>query len=911
MKRILLTMILAAMTVCSLWAQNGGKAGNRGFKHPGCIVSQDEIDRTKARIAAGDSVATNAFKYLKESKYAQIGYSTYAVETIVRGGDSGQNYMVAARGACAAWEQGILWRLTGNDKYAESAVAILNSWAKTCKWVTGDSNYALAAGIYGYEFANAGELLRDYEGWSEEDFAEFQNWMRKVWYTPAIGFLRGRNGTWENSGKWWQAPGHYWSNWGLCNALCVMSIGVLCDDVFIYNQGLSFYKYDQCGTFKDQTPEEVAAGDGYVWSWGLTEYLGNLVPIVSQTPDSLLSTPWGEMSQMQESGRDQGHTAMALGLAVDICQLGLNQGDDLYAYMDNRLAGGIEHVAAYNAGGVNNLPFVKYIRQSNGFTVADGRGGVMTGDSEASRPSSRPCWDRILAYYGGRKGVTMPYAEMAREQVGIDLGPGYLGETSGGFDHLGFTTLLCRRDKADASQAEVTLIPSMTYDGKTVAHNELGGLVNTFTPNSNSTVAAGTEIVLTASLPEGESDTGQWVWDTGETGNSLTITADSSRIYRVTYTAANGTQSEQCFSIAVRGDVPAEGVSASMTYNDATYNDTTLQVVYGRSVTMTVTADYGWGTYAWNTKTSGNSVTCSKVTQDSTFVCTYTNPGGTQTVTTFLIQMVKGQQYIGIGTDEMQQTASAVAEVGDSITLQMLLPSGVLATRVLWDGGAKGRTYKIDSLATTTAISCQYAFQGDTLHYTFTVYALTEEDSLIPNGNYYIRHVPTDTYLTNPGDGTAPFFSAENTSDMTTQTWYIGHLNQKAQYNLQSMTDSLYLKKDGTLLKYTARPWIFKTAKNCDYWAPADKDGKIYWLTTADGTLDLTTMTSIYGFDYEIIPATETTAIAAIVPSQAPVTEVRYYAPNGQRLSAPQKGITLVQTVRSDGTATTQKILRP
>ena len=54
--------------------------------------------------------------------------------------------------------------------------------------------------------------------------------------TFAVGFLRSRNGTWENTGNQGGIrPGHYWSNWPLCNALAVISIGILCDDVFIYN----------------------------------------------------------------------------------------------------------------------------------------------------------------------------------------------------------------------------------------------------------------------------------------------------------------------------------------------------------------------------------------------------------------------------------------------------------------------------------------------------------------------------------------------------------------------------------------------------------------------------------------------------------------------------------------------------
>lgn len=41
-----------------------------------------------------------------------------------------------------------------------------------------------------------------------------------------------------------------------------MSIGILCDDVFIYNQGLSFFKYDQVGTFTDPRTSDPILNDG-------------------------------------------------------------------------------------------------------------------------------------------------------------------------------------------------------------------------------------------------------------------------------------------------------------------------------------------------------------------------------------------------------------------------------------------------------------------------------------------------------------------------------------------------------------------------------------------------------------------------------------------------------------------------
>ena len=43
------------------------------------------------------------------------------------------------------------------------------AWAKTTKEVIGDSNHALATGLYGYEFAQAAEIVRD-SGFLEEDY---------------------------------------------------------------------------------------------------------------------------------------------------------------------------------------------------------------------------------------------------------------------------------------------------------------------------------------------------------------------------------------------------------------------------------------------------------------------------------------------------------------------------------------------------------------------------------------------------------------------------------------------------------------------------------------------------------------------------------------------------------------------
>ncbi|MBR2185103.1 MAG: alginate lyase family protein [Prevotella sp.] len=560
------------------------QALNRGFIHPGGLHTQADFDRVKAQLAKGNTKVKQAYEILKSAAYAQPSVQTYPVETIIRGGGSGENYMNAARGAAMAYQNALRWKIEDNTECADAAVRILMAWATTTKAIGGDTNYALAAGLYGYAFAQAAELMRDYKGWSSEDFSIFRQWMLTVWYPTSLSFLRSRNGTWENGGKWWQAPGHYWSNWGLCNAICVVSIGVLCDDVFIYNQGMSYFKYDQVGNFvnpptlHDITGHGDADGGKCIHNDGLTEFLGNLV--VTDVESELETGAYGRLGQLNESGRDAGHSAMSLGLAVDMAKIGWNQGDDLFAYMNHRLASGIEYLAA-QAMSIEGLPWTDYMYGTNGYYYSDGRAWLMTVPVLGAQ--MRPYWGTVIGIYEGVKGIKMPFAEKAYEQMGIDGGA--QGSTSGGYDHMGYSVLMNTRDEqlCHEERRPTELSPKMVYSGtiddnlipsldrekerglvsgNTIFHNEMGGLVNTYQVNNNTCPPVGHTLTLMPQLPESEENSGQWRWNTGETTQNITVTTNRSYVYRVTYTNNNGIESQLCFPIAaavkenytIRGD---------------------------------------------------------------------------------------------------------------------------------------------------------------------------------------------------------------------------------------------------------------------------------------------------------------------------------------------------------------------
>jgi len=598
----------------------------RGFRHPGGLHTQADFDRIKQQLADKNTKVVQAYNILKNAAYAQSTAATYPVETIVRGGGSGENYINAARGATIAYQNGLRWKIEGNEACAKHAVEVLMKWAKTTKNISGDSNYALASGLYGYQFAQAAELVRNYEGWKASDFELFQRWMLDVWYPKAIGFLRGRNGTWENADKWWQAPGHYWSNWGLCNALCVISIGVLCDDVNIYNQGMSFIKYDQVGTFKNPRTADPILNDG------LTEFWGNLIVTTSEWDKE--TGAYGKVGQMNESGRDVGHSAMALGLAVDIAHQGWNQGDDLFSYMDHRLAAGIEYVAAQTQS-AEGLPWTNYTYGTSGLYYTDGRCWTMTGPALGAQ--MRPYWGTVIGHYEGVKGVKMPFSEQAYAQMGVDAGG--QGSTSGGYDHMGYSVLMNTRDSiADRTKAPVELQAKMVVNGKTIMHNELGMLTNTFSTTAlkNRGVAPGTVITLSPTLPEGTEDTGNWRWDTGETTRELTITADASYIYRVHYTNVYGVESEQCYSIAVLGDGQPTTLNPII---DGNSSKTDCTVNYGQTVTLTIDAKGGYGEFEWENGAKTSSVTLQNVVRDRTLTACFINQAGKRNYVTFNIKV--------------------------------------------------------------------------------------------------------------------------------------------------------------------------------------------------------------------------------------------------------------------------------
>ncbi|MCW3807513.1 LamG-like jellyroll fold domain-containing protein [Plebeiibacterium marinum] len=707
---------------------------SQGFKHPGLLHTQEDFSRIITQLASNNPAVVAGMTHLRSSEWSQLNVSTWPVEIIKRGIAGDENYINAARGAHIAYMCALRWKLGDGEAYAKKAVEVLNLWAATTTGIGGNSNYALASGIYGYEFANAGELLRDYEGWKPDDFKAFQDWMKGLWYPVALGFLTDRNGT---------NPGHYWSNWGLCNALTVISIGVLCDDMYIYNQGLSYYKDDYIGTFKeDKTGDDKIINDGY------NEFIGNLVPIVWGDDRG----PFGQLGQMQESGRDQGHTLMAVGLATDICQVAWNQGEDLFAYMDNRLAAGIEYIAAYNTIVENeDLPWKEYWYHDVRTSIENS--WKQTENNAIGRGQHRPYWDRILGYYQGIKGIEMPYASIMASNIrtangGADFGGG--GSTSGGYDHLGYSTLTCTRPAVTEGQVQTSLGMQIHYDGK--IYNSTARL--SFQP--------GSIITLYPTLPDTATNSGNWLWDNGSATQQLEINADSSHIYRVYYTNTNGVVSTQSFSILVYGDCPPDVYSYSIISNNVITEDTIIIVQPYSNVNLCLQSLTGQSTYLWNTGETSAIKQAIIQKADSSFTVTGTNKGGAAYQLSFKINVEPIGGRFKINDGDILNGNKVKAVKGQTVTLIPEIKEEIEGGTWKWGDGSTIKKLVIENIQNNAEYTVTYAYQGQT--YSISYYIVLVDDA--SSFAYWPMNNTEGTMLTDVWSGfNATLYNATWTSE--------------------------------------------------------------------------------------------------------------------------------------------------
>lgn len=175
-----------------------------GIVHPGLLHTDDDFNRIRGYVE--DAAEPWLTGWNKLAARANSSYEPNAAETVCRGASwcVPQNYPDLYRDAAAAYANAVYWKVTGETANGDAAASILDAWSSTLTTVTGSSDKYLAAGLYGYQLANAAEILRDYEGW--DGLTATVDMMQSVFLPLNSDFLVAHNGA---------VIDHYWANVGL------------------------------------------------------------------------------------------------------------------------------------------------------------------------------------------------------------------------------------------------------------------------------------------------------------------------------------------------------------------------------------------------------------------------------------------------------------------------------------------------------------------------------------------------------------------------------------------------------------------------------------------------------------------------------------------------------------------------
>ena len=382
-RRILATLVLLA--VAGLVARTSAQS----FVHPGLLHSRGDLERMKQAVARKQEPIYSGFELFRQNPVSRHTYKMQGpMEMVGRNPTVGQG--IYDTDANAAHQNAIMWAITGDKAYAEKAREIINAWSATLKSITG-RDAVLMAGLGPFKMINAAEILRyTHAGWPEADIKKTEKHFKEVIYPVIKDFAPFANG-----------------NWDAAAVKTMMAIGVFCNDRLLFERALRYYVDGH--------------GNGTIWHYILNED-----------------------GQIQESGRDQGHTQLGVALLGECSEIAWHQGLDLYGYAGNRLLKGFEYVAKFNLG--QEVPFTTTLDRTGKYyhkTIA-----------RQDRGTLRAVYEQIYHHYVNRMGLEAPYTRQAAEKIRPE-GPGRPGA-----DHPGYGTLFYTGPKTDALKMALAVVPA-------------------------------------------------------------------------------------------------------------------------------------------------------------------------------------------------------------------------------------------------------------------------------------------------------------------------------------------------------------------------------------------------------------------------------------------------------------------
>ncbi|WP_448700608.1 alginate lyase family protein [Mucilaginibacter sp. AW1-3] len=328
----------------------------QAFVHPGLLQGDDDLQRMREAITKRTEPIYSGYIAFRDHPQSQNTYKMQGpMEMVGRNPTIGQGAYDAD--ANAAYQNAVMWAVTGDRKFAAKAIEIVNAWSSTLRSVTG-RDAVLMAGLGPFKMVNAAEILRyTASGWTEAEAKRAELHFKTVIYPVIRDLAPFANGNWDTAAL-----------------KTMMAIAVFTNDRDIFNKALIYY--------------QKGAGDG-----SLNHYIVN------------------ETGQCQESGRDQSHTQLGIAHLADCAEIAWHQGLDLYGFDHDLLLKGFEYTAKYNLG--MDVPYVPKMDRTGKYYHPK--------IAEEGRNRLRAIYEEVYNHYAKRMNRPAPFTAQAAEKVRPEL----------------------------------------------------------------------------------------------------------------------------------------------------------------------------------------------------------------------------------------------------------------------------------------------------------------------------------------------------------------------------------------------------------------------------------------------------------------------------------------------------------
>jgi hypothetical protein len=349
-------LILLILLVCLLNTVNAQKV----FVHPGILHSKASLNHIYEAAQKQTMPEYGSYQLLRDHPLASAQYKMNGPFTVIsRDGQYAYTKSKMEADFSAAYLNALMWVATKEEAHAKRSLEILAAYADSLTLIPATNDAPLLAGLEGIKIVNAMEILRYTWKAFPVKQAEKINIMITGIFLPVCE-------------KFYNAKAYTNGNWGGIVTKMYISAAIYLDNEVMYKKAVDFYyNANDNGTIRNYISDSTG--------------------------------------QIQESGRDQGHSQLGIGALATICEIAWNQHDDLYSALNNRLLKGFEYVAKYNLGN-DDIPFVTWkdiTGKYSGWSVI----------SPVNRGRFIPIYEMVYNHYVGVKGLSMPYTEQVIKKM--------------------------------------------------------------------------------------------------------------------------------------------------------------------------------------------------------------------------------------------------------------------------------------------------------------------------------------------------------------------------------------------------------------------------------------------------------------------------------------------------------------